>query len=602
LGGKIVAGPHVRNACRRHLRDVEFGSKRGIFFDLAKAEHAFRFFEKGLKLSEGQFENQPFLLAPMQAFIIGSLFGWRRKNGQGVSVRRFRRAYIEMGKGQGKSPLAGGIGLYGMCADGEAGSQIYAAAAKKEQADILFRDAVKMVRQSPLLSAVIKASGGMGKEFNLAHHKSQSFFRPISKEAGKTGSGPRPHFALCDEVHEHPDRSIMDMLERGFKFRQNPLLLMITNSGSDRNSICWEEHEHAVKVCAGTVAPDDVFTYVGEDIDDSTFAYVCALDKGDDPLTDPSCWIKANPMLGVILTEEYIAGVAKQARDMPGKRNGILRLHFCQWTDSDEGWMNREMIDAAMEEFDPYEIHKGKNVCAGVDLSATRDLTAMAFVVKTGMKVLTREDGETVSLPTFDLWIEAWTPKGTLKARSEADKAPYELWVEQGYLKAPPGDRIRMDHVVDHLVKVDAEMTVTGVAYDRYAYEAFKIECEARGLTLDHVVHPQGGKVRAKPEPEKIEAAKAAGVEPPQGLWMPGSISLFEDAILDGRLRIRKSPLTMTALMGAAFDHDALDNRWFVKTKASVRIDPAVAAAMAIGLSNENSVVKKEKAYQLIII
>ena len=98
-----------------------------------------------------------------------------------------------------------------------------------------------MVRQAPALAKRLKFSGGLGKEFNIAHHKSGSFFRPISKEAGKTGSGPRPHFALCDEVHEHPDRSIMEMLQRGFKFRQNPLLLMITNSGSDRNSVCWEE-------------------------------------------------------------------------------------------------------------------------------------------------------------------------------------------------------------------------------------------------------------------------------------------------------------------------------------------------------------------------
>jgi phage terminase large subunit-like protein len=106
-------------------------------------------------------------------------------------------------------------------------------------------------------------SGGLGREFNIANHSAGSFFRPISKDAGKTGSGPRPHFALCDEVHEHPDRSIMEMLERGFKFRQQPLLLMITNSGSDRHSVCWEEHEHAVRVAAGTRTPDDSFSYVG---------------------------------------------------------------------------------------------------------------------------------------------------------------------------------------------------------------------------------------------------------------------------------------------------------------------------------------------------
>ena len=87
----------------------------------------------------------------------------------------------------------------------------------------------------------------------------------------------------------------------------------------------------------------------------------------------------------------------------------------------------------------------------------------------------------------------------------------------------------------------------------------------------------------AKPEPEKVEAAKAAGLPAPQGLWMPGSVSALEDMIIDGRIRLRRSPVLMTALMGATFDRDAQDNRWFVKTKASVRIDAAVALAIAIG-------------------
>ena len=138
VSGKIVAGPHVRNACKRHIADL--ARKDGIWFDHKAANHAFAFFEEVLKLSEGQFEGQP-----SQAFIVGPLFGWKRKDGR----RRFRRAYIEQGKGNGKSPVAGGIGIYGMTACLEAGAQIYAAAAKKVQANILFRDVVRMVRQSP---------------------------------------------------------------------------------------------------------------------------------------------------------------------------------------------------------------------------------------------------------------------------------------------------------------------------------------------------------------------------------------------------------------------------------------------------------------------
>ena len=195
VSGEIVAGPHVRNACRRHLADLE--RTDGIWFDHAAATEAFAYFETVLKLSEGQFEGRPFELQPSQAFIIGSLFGWKRADGR----RRFRRAYIEQGKGNGKSPLAGGIGLKGLAADGEAGAQIYAAAAKREQAGILFADAVKMVKQSPALAKRLEFSGGPGREFNIAHHASGSFFRPVSRDTGKTGSGPRPYFVLADEVH-----------------------------------------------------------------------------------------------------------------------------------------------------------------------------------------------------------------------------------------------------------------------------------------------------------------------------------------------------------------------------------------------------------------
>ena len=93
VSGEIVAGPHVRNACKRHIADLK--RKDGIWFDHNAAGHAFAFFEEVLKLSEGQFEGQPFELQPSQAFIVGSLFGWKRKDGR----RRFRRAYIEQGKG-----------------------------------------------------------------------------------------------------------------------------------------------------------------------------------------------------------------------------------------------------------------------------------------------------------------------------------------------------------------------------------------------------------------------------------------------------------------------------------------------------------------------
>jgi len=568
VSGEIVAGPHVRNACKRHLLDLDKGHERGLWFDIDAAQYAFDFFEGVLRLSEGQFEGLPFQLQPSQAFIVGSLFGWKKGD-----KRRFTRAYIEQGKGNGKSPIAGGIGLFGMTADGEAGAQIYAAAAKREQAGILFADAVKMVKQSPSLKKRLEFSGGEGREFNIAHHRSGSFFRPVSRDTGKTGSGPRPFFVLADEVHELPDRKILEMLERGFKFRRQPLLFMITNSGSDRNSVAWEEHEHAVKVAAGHTEAVNDPTFVGEAIDDNTFSYVCALDEGDDPLHDPSCWIKANPLLGVTITEEYLSRTVAQAKAIPGQLNGILRLHFCVWTDADTAWMTRSTLEPRLFDFD-HEEHKGKEVYLGLDLSQNRDITAMAAVVKTG----TNEQNK----PLFDAWIEAWTPGDTLQAREIQDKIPYSVWARDGHIHAPQGESINYRHVAQTLAEYCEKFHVRAVAYDRFAFRRFEEDVNEIGINVEFIEHPQGGMKKGKPTEAMKRSAEQQGGDA-EGLWMPGSVRLLEEALLEGRIRLKKNPVLVSAMMSAVAEKDKWGNHWLAKTRSLNKIDAAVALCMAIG-------------------
>ena len=557
IAGGIVAGPHVRNACKRHMADLDRAD--GIYFDHEAAEFAFGFFEGVLKLSEGQFEGKSFELHPSQAFIIGSIFGWKRPDGR----RRFRRAYIEQGKGNGKSPLAGGVGLYGMVSDGESGAQIYAAAAKREQAGILFADAVKMVKQSPALAKRLEFSGGAGREFNIAHHPTGSFFRAVSRDTGKTGSGPRPYFVLADEVHELPDRKIIEVLERGFKFRREPLLFMITNSGSDRNSVAWEEHEHAVKVAAGNIDAITDPTFLGNVIDDTTFSYVCALDEGDDPLTDPTCWPKANPLLGVTITEEYLSEVVAQGLAIPGALNGILRLHFCVWTDAETAWMTRATLEPCIADFE-IEQHHGKQIWLGLDLSQNRDITALGAVVKTGFD----DNGK----PLFDAWIEAWTPGDTLTARENRDKLPYAVWRREGFIHAPSGESVNYRHVAQTLVEYDHDFDVQIVAYDRFAFKRFEEDAVEVGLSLTFAEHPQGGLKKGKPL-----------VPGEDGLWMPGSVRLVEDALLEGRIRLKRNPVLISAMMSAVIEEDKWGNHWLAKTRSVNKIDAAIALAMALG-------------------
>jgi phage terminase large subunit-like protein len=300
---------------------------------------------------------------------------------------------------------------------------------------------------------------------------------------------------------------------------------MITNSGSDRKSFCWEEHEHAIAVATGAVK------------DDRTFSYVCALDDGDDPLTDPSCWKKANPLLGVTITNEYLRGVVKQALDLPSKQNNILRLHFCQWTDSATAWLPRAKLEACEDPAMTIEQFAGKRCHAGLDLSATKDLTAKALVFDDGWKDV--PDPEKTGLmkrkPTYALFVKAWTPAETLRERQRADKAPYDQWVKDGHLIATPGPVIRLDFVAADLKDDHDRYELAGVAYDRYLIRAF--ERDMAEIGIDQVIpmhdHPQSVARRQQTE-----------------LWMPGSVDMFETLVLEGRIRIAVNPVLRSAIAG----------------------------------------------------
>ncbi|UMZ77275.1 terminase large subunit [Klebsiella pneumoniae] len=377
--GKEIAGPDIRNSCKRHLKDLESCHARGLVWDVAAAQRAIDFFAKVLKLNGGEHEGKPFNLLPWQCFIVGSIFGWKNSD----DYRRYRMAYVESGKGSGKSPLAAGIALYCLVADKEPRAEVYAAATKKDQAMILFRDAVAMVDQSPALAQRINKSGGAGKEWNLAFLQTGSFFRPISSDDGQ--SGPRPHCALIDEIHEHKNNQVVEMMRAGTKGRRQALIFMITNSGHDKTSVCYDYHEYGRKVAEGSIE------------DDSFFSFICSLDEGEDPFKDESCWKKANPSLGHTFTDRYLREQVTQARGMPSKESIVRRLNFCQWVDADNPWMSSDVWMGCEEDFDLQEL-QGEECYGGLDLSGTRDLTSLALFFPKKRKLL----------------VEFWTPKDTL--------------------------------------------------------------------------------------------------------------------------------------------------------------------------------------------
>lgn len=533
VAGKIIAGPHVRDACRRHLKDLEEGPARGIFFDIGAAERAIGFFSDVLRLNGGEYEGLPYDLLLWQRFISGSVFGWKGPDG----YRRFRSAYVETGKGSGKSPLAAGIGLYGLMADGEARAEVYAAATKKDQAMILFRDAVAMRDLSPDLALRLVKSGVGENAWNLAYHQTSSFFRPISADDGQ--SGPRPHIALLDEVHEHRTGQVVEMLRAGTKSRRQALMFMITNSGVSKTSVCWEYHDYGAKVAAGQIE------------DDSFFSYICALDEGDEPFKDEDCWHKANPSLHDGLPGvKYLREQVREARGMPGKESIVRRLNFCQWVEAEAPWIGSDVWFGAQDKgFDADQLY-GRRCWGGLDLSSTQDLTAMALLFEPSQ-----------ADPNWRLVSHFWLPNDGLHDKADKDRVPYISWRDAGYLHTTPGRAIDLLYVATQAAEIASLYDLQSIGYDRWQIEGFKQLLGREGISLPLEPFGQGFKD------------------------MSPALNEFERLLISGHLRHGGNPVMTWCAANAVTVSDPAGNRKVSKEKATGRIDGIVAAIMAAGMA-----------------
>jgi phage terminase large subunit-like protein len=539
LSGEIPAGPHVRDACRRHLRDLETGPRRGLRWDAEAGHRAINFFEQVLMFPDGERAGLPFHLEPWQCFVVGSLFGWLREED---GLRRFRTCYLETGKGSGKSPLGAGIGLLLLTADRQKGAECYVAAVTRDQAGIAFRDAVRMVDASPALSKRIQSSGTRSV-FNLAVKSTGSFFRPISSE-GRGLDGKRVHFALLDEIHEHPSAVVVDKIVAGIKALRQPLVCEITNSGYDRASVCWSHHQYSIKVAGGSME------------DDEWFGYVCALDEGDLPLEDESCWLKANPSLGVTIRHDYLRKQVREARGMPAKESIVRRLNFCQWTDAANPWIDGDLWRACEAQFDLAEL-VGTPCWGGLDLSGKNDLTACALIWR-------------LDSGRFRAAVWYWSPRDTLDERGRRDGVPYEHWADEGVIEAPPGRAINLRFVASKLAELVSRFDVQNIAYDPYHIEYLRQASDDEGVDLPLIPHAQGFSRTQK-----------------SALYMPRSIEILEQAIFAHEIEILANPVLAWNSASAVLEMDPKGNRIFQKRKSTGRIDGLVALAMAAGCAHE---------------
>jgi phage terminase large subunit-like protein len=504
--GHVPTNALVRLAAIRHLRDLDEGSGRGLQWDWPAAKDAIDFFGAALRLAEGEFAGKPFVLQSWQAFIVGSLFGWKGPDG----YRRFRTAYIEAGKGSGKTPLSAAIGLYMLVSDQEAGAEVYSAATNRDQAKICWNDARRMVAASPTLRGVITETVN-----NLAY--GHSFFRPVSADASSL-DGFRPHCVVVDEIHEHPNSLVIDKLRAGFKGRRQPLLLEITNSGFDRHSICYQHHEFSVKVLEGTID------------NDSWFAFVCGLDEGDD-WRDEKVWPKANPNLGVSVTLKYLREQVAEAVEMPAKQSIVRRLNFCQWTEGsvraiDMDQWNRggpppsTRPEVVMEGIDQMAASlKGRECRGGKDLAKVGDLSAFVLLFPPV------EEGE-----PWKLLCRFWCPEDDIEQRSRRDRVPYRVWCDQGFLIATPGNVTDYKFIADEIIKAARLFDIREIGFDRVFAGEIVQDLQNEGLEMTEV--GQGFMTMAAPTSELLRLVKAGQLwhgGHPVLRWMASNLSVRQD-------------------------------------------------------------------------
>lgn len=583
LSGAIVAGRWVHLACQRHLDDLK---RTDLVWSLKAALWVIGFFRDVLRLNGGQFEGKPFVLEPWQVFIVGSIFGWKLKDGR----RRFNTAYVESGKGSGKSPLLGGVGHYGLVADDEMRAEIYAAAVKKDQAMILFRDAVAMRDQSPHLAARLQKSGVGEKTWNLADHTTGSWFRPISSEEDSQ-SGPRPHFALVDEVHEHKSAVVIDMLSAGFKWRRNPLMFMITNSGFDRETVCWRWHEYVTQILKGTKENDRIF------------GFICCLDpcekhwnEGqeqpvdnctdcDDWATEGPHWRKANPNLGVSIDLEYLRNQVRKGIDMPAEQNTVRRLNFGYWTNQATRWLSIQAWDSCAAPID-YDKLRGRSCFIGLDLAIKRDLAALVLLfpperiewrsqnepekpTEDGEKVdyskidVAKVDGEFIVIPYF------FMPKDTLIEAERRDDAPYSTWVRAGLIDATEGKIIDYDAIKRKLAFVNDLYPIRtkyedGVTYHLAGYDKYNAAEFVNYMSKHHSINM---------------------IEVPQGYALNEPTKQMAELVIAGKVRHGGNPVLRWMADNMVVRTNSEGNVKPDKEKAKKKIDGIVAMIDALSLA-----------------
>ena len=501
-------------------------------YDKAKADHAVNFINC-LKHTKGQWRGVPFDLLPWQDKIIRDVFGTVKDNG----YRKYNTAYVEIPKKNGKSELAAAIALLMTCGDNEWGAEVYGCASDRQQASIVFDVAVDMVDQCPALKKRIKPIMSVKR---LVYKPTNSYYQVLSAEA-YTKHGLNVHAVIFDELHAQPNRELFDVMTKGSgDARTQPLYFLITTAGTDRHSICFEQHQKA----------EDII--LGRKIDPTFYPVIYGINDDDDWGNEKN-WYKANPSLGHTIDIEKVRNAYISATENPAEENIFRQLRLNQWVKQSTRWMPMDKWDKCAFAVNVEEL-RGRECYGGLDLSSSTDITAFVLVFPPR-----NAEEKYILLPYF------WIPEENMKLRVKRDHVPYDIWSQQRYLQTTEGNVIHYGFIETFIEELGTKFNIKEIAFDRWGAVQMVQNLEGMGFTV--VPFGQGYKDMSPPSKRLME------------------LTLSEELAHGGH------PVLRWMMDNIFIKQDPAGNIKPDKEKSTEKIDGAVATIMALdrAIRNEGS-------------
>lgn len=498
-----------------------------------RAERVIRFIETICRIPEGAQVGRPMKLLPFQKRFIKAIYNNRR----GTS-----KAYLSIGRKNGKSALIAALVLVHLVGpEAIQNSQIISGAMSRDQAAIVFKLALKMIRLNPRLEREVRVVESK-KEIHGLFMGTE--YRAIAAD-GRTAHGLSPVLAILDEIGQvrGPRSDFIDAITTAQGAHENPLLIAISTQAandSDLFSIWLDDAERSG--------------------DPRIVSHVYAAPK-DAKLDDPAAWKAANPALGKFNNLRKFAQSAEEAKRMPSVENTFRNLNLNQRVSVVSPFMSRSVWELNGK---PSEYLDGLEVYAGLDLSQRTDLTAFVLIGKD-------------SAGTWHIQPYFWAPADGLIERALRDRVPYDLWRDQGYLRTTPGKVVDYEVVIRDIAELIEGLDVKQIAFDRWRMDELKKEASRLGITLPLIEFGQGYQSMAP------------------------ALDVVEAEFLSGRANHGMHPVLTACAAGAVVTRDPAGNRKLDKSKATSRIDGMVALAMAFGIAAKN-IEEPAPDYQILLI